>query len=479
MKRNPVLFIAQIWVGLSASSLAQIVGHAQGELAGEVSASSVFLQSRLTSIQGPELDADGDIPGSTGIACFEYSENSDFTHSKRTPWIHAQAKNDFIVRAKVESLTHGTIYHYRLVFGLDQSSTKIGAIRKFKTLNPTDPKTSVSFCMGNCMNYNAFMSGVANGNGPVTATEQDKQLGYPVFSAMKAMHPDFFIGAGDAVYYDQPAPTAAQTLPQLRKKWHEQFRFPRMIEFFGSCAAYWEKDDHDFRFDDADLTDKKLPTSVTGIQIFREQLPVCDANNQSTPTYRTQRVHKNLQLWFIEGRDYRSNNRMPDGPEKSIWGTEQKRWLETTLKESDSTWKIIITPTPMVGPDRTNKTDNHADPGGFQFEAETFFHWLIDHKITNVIIFCGDRHWQYHSIHPLGFEEFSVGALNDENSITGERPGSKTSTDPKSLIKQPYIYTEPTGGFVHTTINPNGQLIIGFHDDTGKLLHKVEKSPSR
>jgi alkaline phosphatase/alkaline phosphatase D len=462
------------------SPAADSIHHAQGELSGEVTATSVILQSRLTSIPGPALDPTGDIPGKQGAACFEWSLRPDFADAKRTPWMHSSAASDFIVRAKLDHLTPATIHYYRLVLGPDEFTTRTGPTRQFKTLNPSDAATSVSFCVGSCMNYHVFMNGLSNGGNTITATHEDKQLGYPAFAAMHALKPDFFIGTGDIVYYDFPAKTPARTLPQLRKKWHEQFRFPRMVDFFGDRAVYWSKDDHDFRFDDADLTGKILPLPTSGIEVFREQLPTHPAGDVMTPSYRTQRVHKHLQLWFMEGRDFRSDNAMPDGPGKSIWGKEQAAWLQRTLKESDATWKIIINPTPMVGPDRANKSDNHTNPKGFRHEADTFFQWLVDEKITNVLTFCGDRHWQYHSIHPLGVEEFSVGALNDENSIAGMKSGDPKSTDPQGLIKQPFIYAEPSGGFLHVTIGAGKkatpELQIEFRDDTGKVLHKVMKS---
>ena len=61
----------------------------------------------------------------------------------------------------------------------------------------------------------------------------------------------------------------------------------------------------------------------------------------STPLDREPDPPRDLQLWFVEGRDYRSPNRMRDGPEKSIWGAEQRAWLQSTLRESDATFKIV------------------------------------------------------------------------------------------------------------------------------------------
>jgi alkaline phosphatase/alkaline phosphatase D len=449
--------------------------HAQGEMAGEPTATTVLLQSRLTSLPGPGLDARADIPGAAGVACFEWSESPDFTEAKRSDWLTAVPESDFIVRTKLEDLKPGTLYHYRLVFGTDEASAKAGPVRSFKILADPASGAPLTFIMGSCQNYAFFMNG-ANGKGG-QASDEDKRLGFPAYAAMLARKPDFFIGTGDIVYYDHPAKTAAKTLPELRRKWHEQFRFPRMIDFFAVTPAYWSKDDHDFRYNDADLGGNTLPAPDTGIEIFREQMPIHPAGDTTSPTYRTHRVHKHLQLWFVEGRDYRSPNAMPDGPEKTIWGAEQRDWLQRTLKESDATWKVIITPTPMVGPDRDSKKDNHTNTRGFRQEADRFFAWLKENDIENVMSFCGDRHWQYHSVHPSGFEEFSCGALNDENAIRGEKPGGPKSTDPEGLVDQRFLYSEPTGGFLQVTIGEApGTLSLSLVDDEGKVLYETLKS---
>lgn len=94
------------------------------------------------------------------------------------------------------------------------------------------------------------------------------------------------------------------------------------------------------------------------------------------------------------------------------------------------------------------KIDNRADISGFRHEADAFFARLKKNKIDNLKLICGDRHWQYHSIHPSGIEEFACGALNDENSRMGVAPGAKTGSDPDALTKQPYTSVTPQGGFL-------------------------------
>ncbi len=124
-------------------------------------------------------------------------------------------------------------------------------------------------------------------------------------------------------------------------------------------------------------------------------------------------------------------------------------------------------------PDDASKTDNHVNLGGFRHEADSFFAWLQENQIRNFFTFCGDRHWQYHSRHPSGIEEFACGALNDENSRVGVKPGSKKGTDPDALVQQLYTYPQPTGGFLHVIAGE--QLTIEFRDDQGTVLYTAKK----
>ncbi len=137
----------------------------------------------------------------------------------------------------------------------------------------------------------------------------------------------------------------------------------------------------------------------------------------------------------------------------------------------------------MIGPDDKRKKDNHCDIGGFQHERDEFFAWLkktgIDRR--NFYLMCGDRHWQYHSIHPTGIEEFSCGALVDANSRLGRKPGDPESTDPDGLIKQPYQQNPRSGGFLEVTSRPGtsakrATLTMTWRDEFGRVLHEHTKT---
>ncbi|HOO55715.1 MAG TPA: alkaline phosphatase D family protein [bacterium] len=449
------------------------ISYMQGQMSGELTSRSVILQSRLTE---SSLDEEGDLKGMHGFARFEVSKSREFSESFMSDWIEAKPESDFIIKKAFYDLEPGTKYYYRILYGGNKDNSRAGRICTFETNVGEAVENSTNFVVVTGMHYSRFH------RGPKAYYGKDKKLGYPALESILKLKPDFFVGTGDNVYYDHDP--VAKTESQLRKKWHEQFVQQRYVELFCSVPTYWEKDDHDHRYDDSDTTDIKQaePSNELGIRMFREQVPVVDPQKEELPTYRTHRISKLLQIWFLEGRDYRTANIMADGPKKTIWGQEQRKWLMKTLMESDAEFKIIISPTPMVGPDDKRKRDNHTNIGGFRYEGTKFFEWCRHNGFLEkgLYFICGDRHWQYHSIHPSGFEEFSTGALVDGNSRMGVNPGDINGTDPDALIVQPYTTAEPTGGFLNVIVNPsNGEspasIEFRFYDENGKLLYKNMK----
>ena len=452
------------------------IDHLQGEMAGELTSHSVILQSRLTA---PRLDGTGDIPGADGVARFELAGTPSFDDPRRTAWLNAEADSDHVVKVQVSGLAPATRYHYRLQFGADREHLRYGPVRTFRTHHPPDALGRHRFVVVTGMNYHAFHHGYP---GRPKYEGAERALGYPALASIAELAPDFFVGTGDNVYYDAPRNRIASDAAAMRKKWHEQFVLPRYVDLFAKVPTYWEKDDHDYRYDDCDNETKREPSVDLGRRIFREQVPVTDPQDPHAVTYRTHRIGRLLQIWLPENRDYRSPNTAPNGPEKTIWGRKQKEWLQRTLLESDATFKVIVSPTPMIGPDDRRKRDNHCDIEGFIDEGNAFFAWAKENGFLEKGLYfaCGDRHWQYHSIHPSGFEEFSSGALVDANSRLGVRPGSPKSSDPTGRIRQPYTSREPSGGFLEVEVDfdrvaGDAFLHFRFRDELGALLHAASK----
>ena len=463
---------------------------AMGLMFGELTHQSVLAQLRLTSVTHP---IHGDVPGRAGVVEFTVTPDRNGRPDDSAPlltrMIKATGESDFIARVSMDGLQPGTAYHCATRIGVDEDSLRKGPAGRFRTLPGPDSVDPVKFVVVTGMNYAKFHGDnridrarhiIENNTSlPDRYPGPDRHLGYPALQTILKKRPHFFVGTGDNVYYDTPKEPRATTLAEMRQKWHEQFVQPRYVDLFASVPTYWEIDDHDYRIDDGDNTGDFEPSPELGRRVMLEQLPIAPANQQDAKTYRTHRASRDVQVWFTENRMYRSPNATPDGPDKTIWGAEQKEWLKRTLAESDATFKLLISPTPMIGPDDLRKTDNHTNIGGFRHERDEFFHWLIETGIARqgFFILCGDRHWQYHSVHPTGIEEFSCGALIDANSRPGRLPGDPKSTDPEGLIKQPYRQDEPSGGFLMVTVSrpddDEPRLSVEHYDERGELLNQV------
>lgn len=461
----------------------------QGIMVGEVTLESAFVQVRLTSVD--EL-TDRDVPGAAGLVEFTLSAGDETIEVTE---VEATADYDHIARAAFTGLAPGTEYTCTARIGKDASTLFGGPVATFRTLPAADAETEVSFVVVTGQNYAKFHGDdridleqhkVENNTElPPPYAGDDKALGYPGLATILKKRPHFFVGTGDNVYYDTPDNPRAETVEELRQKWHEQYVQPRYRDLFAKVPTYWMIDDHDYRIDDGDNTGDYEPSPETGRRMMLEQLPVAAHGDDDAKTYRTHRLGKHLQIWFPENRMYRSPNLSEDGPDKTIWGAEQKAWLKTSLKESDATFKLLVSPTPMIGPDDARKTDNHTNIGGFRHERDEFFAWLEESGVANgnFALVCGDRHWQYHAEWPNGLEEFSCGALVDANSRLGRPPGDPKSTDPEATIVQHYTQKEPSGGFLLIRLLPPtddepARLRFEFYDEKGESLYEHEKTPA-
>jgi len=281
--------------------------------------------------------------------------------------------------------------------------------------------------------------------------------GYKSYPAMLKLDPSFFAHTGDIVYYD----SLAKSLALARYHWQRTYSLPTNVAFHRQVASYFIKDDHDAWQNDCWPSMKrdnmKDFTFKQGLAVFLEQVPM------GKLTYRTRRWGKDLQIWLVEGRDYRSPNTMPDGPDKTIWGAEQKAWFKRTVQESNATFRVLISPTPLVGPDRTNKNDNHANKG-FTHEGDEVRRFIASQK--NMVVACGDRHWQYISVDPkTGVREYSCGPSSDEHA-----GGWKNS-----MRTRAHRYLNVVGGFLSGTVERvDGKPTLTFrhHSPDGKVLNE-------
>ena len=417
-KSRNALLASGIIVGLGVlflASRASAVEMGNGIKVGEASPTSIVVWTRLTrdaegnfggtpfpkeksqnrrSTKIADLTVmEGSCPGTQGETRVTYWPTGEESQSRTTEWLAVDPKSDFTHQFHLENLRPGTRYTLRAEGRPPGGSTATCQVEGgFSTAPEAERITPVRFAVITCQDYH----------------RKDTPKGHKIYPLMQEMSPDFFVHTGDVEYYDKPEPYAdSQEL--ARFKWNRLYALPYERSFHNVTTSYFMKDDHDTLCNDCwpgqsygDLTWEQ------GLAIFREQVPM------SEKPYRTVRWGQDLQIWLVDGREFRSPNSMPDGPDKTIWGQEQKRWFFDTVKASDATFKILISPTPIVGPDRESKNDNLANEG-FQHEGDEIRAFLGRQK--NMFVICGDRHWQYVSEDPqTGVKEFACGPASDSHA---------------------------------------------------------------
>ena len=361
----------------------------------------------------------------------------------KTAWQTVRADRDFTRQFALTGLTAGARYEIR-VESRGPSGGAAGQVLagRFRTAPPPDKAAHVVFTVSTGQGYGS----------------RDRPDGYAIYPQMLALEPSFFVHTGDIIYYDK----LAKTLALARYHWQRTYSLPTNVEFHRRVSSYFIKDDHDTWQNDCWPTMKRDNmfefTFAQGLAVFREQVPM------GKSTYRTFRWGRDLQIWLVEGRNFRSANTDPDGPEKTIWGAEQKAWFKKTVTASDATFRILVSPTPLVGPDRPNKNDNHSNKG-FTTEGRELRRFIGSQE--NMAVICGDRHWQYMSIHPQSkVREYSCGAVSDKHA--GGWPQG-------NVVKSHHRYLNVIGGFLSVTVARLGgkpTATFRFHDVRGKVRYE-------
>ncbi len=445
---SPILRFLPLVLVLSPP-LAHAIGFANGIKIGELTDRSVVLWTRVTrdaaaGNQVAKWTADKPnwtVPGQPGSVRFKLVPADGSGPEITTDPVSVDASTDFCHQATITGLAPATTYQLT-VFHTDPAAGGPAATHDgtFTTAPAPDSAAPITFTVSTCQEFEL---------------RDDAANGHKIYRSMLGLKPDFFIQTGDTVYYDRKKPLA-KNITLARYRWNRMYALPYQRALHRTIPSYWMHDDHDLLKNDCwagqsygDLTWEQ------GLQVWREQVP------QSELPYRTFRWGRHLQIWLPEGREFRSPNTMPDGPEKTILGQQQWAWLEQSMKASDATFKLYISATPVVGPDRRNKTDNHANPV-FHHEGRRLRQFL--NSIPGCFVINGDRHWQYHSIDPeTRLHEFGCGPASDAHA-------QGFSMD----LQEPWQdFLRIKGGFLSVSITPENATLI-HHDVNGSPVHQTE-----
>jgi phosphodiesterase/alkaline phosphatase D-like protein len=372
---------------------ADAAGHfAYGVAAGEVSSRSALLWTRA------------DVPGKVTLRV-----------GRRSFALTASDADDLTVQRTVSGLRPGTAYRYVFAQGGHRSATG-----HFRTAPAPDRNAAISFAFSGDADAQPRAPG-----GPPAYNR------FEVYDRMAREHNAFNINLGDTIYSDSEVvgAAAALTVPDKWDKYRQNLALANLRKVRAAAAMYNHWDDHEFI---NDFTRDELGGGIydAGVQAFRDYMPV--TFRPSTGIYRSFRWGRNLEVFFLDERSFRSakasanhacdnpDTGQPDlapalpqrlrdvfgaiepsfkrpispgclatldDPARTMLGATQLARFERAIKASRATWKVIVNEVPIQ--------QLYALPydrwEGYEAERLKLVHFLQD-NIRNSVFLTTDHH---------------------------------------------------------------------------------------
>jgi phosphodiesterase/alkaline phosphatase D-like protein len=320
--------------------------------------------------------------------------------------LRATAANDLTVQLRVPGLAPGTTYRYWFT-----QSRKKSPVGTFTTAPGESASAPVRFAI--------------TGDADATAGANGKPAfnRFQVYARMAAERNAFNINPGDTIYSDSEVGGApvAQTVAQKWAKYRLGLELPALRGLRRSAGLYSHWDDHEF-INDFSRPENGSALFRAGLKAFRDYSPV--AYSGSLGLYRSFRWGKNLELFFLDERRFRSAkvddacggdlaptapqavrsafaslapslaNSVPAGclaaitdSRRTMLGSRQYRAFTSAIEASTATWKMIVNEVPIQ--------QYYALPydrwEGYASEREQLLSFL-DENVENVVFLTTDTH---------------------------------------------------------------------------------------
>lgn len=298
---------------------------------------------------GAMLQVAADMPAEVLIdvaATPDFADARVLSAGDTDPEFHAAA-------AAIEGLAPGVHYwRPRLQRGAQET---IGLPRRLRVLPPAGDRGRFTLAYGSCgSQFNA------------------------IFDHIAARQPDVFIWQGDLNYADTQGPLA-QSISGYAGIWRHFLDNPRMAAILENACFAAGRDDHDYGLQDANAAN--LPPF--GLAPWEALM-----NAQTWQMFAAGLA----DVWMVDQRRFKSDPALPDSPDKTLLGFEQRAWLFDGLAASTAPFHVICSPATLAPAPGANERDG-SWAAGFTAERDL----LLEHIAANVegqtVFLCGDTHF--------------------------------------------------------------------------------------
>ena len=293
--------------------------------------------------------------------------------------LKATKSTDETFQTTVKKLKPGKTYSYE--FCLADQPKKCSDTGKFQTAPKPSQDKTIRFA------YSGDETGVA-------AKGKSKPFwgDFKAFKSMAGENNNFNIDFGDTIYSDPEVPNikTAKTEQEKWQMYRKKLAVKNQRTIRESTGLYNHWDDHEF-INDFSIPEDGKKLYKAGVSAFRTYEPV--TYSDKTGIYRTERWGKNLELFFLDERSFRSAKASANGvcdnpstpgqpdlaptapqnvrnafgalipslkqpvsqqcldtinsPNRTFLGQKQLNTFVNAVKSSDATWKVVMNEDPI------------------------------------------------------------------------------------------------------------------------------------
>jgi alkaline phosphatase D len=412
----------------------------------------------------------------------EVATDKRFKHVEDTAKVKAKSSKDFTIQTKVKGLKPGKDHFYRFCKG-----KKCSQRGTFETAPKKSKSKTIHFAY----------------TGDTDAARSDGQsepyFGHFLsFKSMLAEHNDFNIHLGDTIYSDSEVPDSGPTAETRAAKWDKyllNLGEANLTKLRKAAGFYSNWDDHEF-INDFSVPEFGEQLYKAGEQAFRDFAPVNYSSKDGL--YRTYRWGKNVELFFLDERSFRSakvadscinpSTNQPDlaptatpdqrmlfsalipslsqpvsqackdainDPNRTMLGQRQYNEFLNDVQNSSARWKLVMNETPIqqfygLPYDRWE---------GYAYERVQLLKDLQASGVKNLLFLTTDTHADFENVVRLRTYANDVAPTN--------APAQPTDTPYHDYITGPVA----TGTFWEEIDNTTGT------PNAGKLLSQVFFGP--
>jgi len=202
-----------------------------------------------------------------------------------------------------------------------------------------------------------------------------------IFKTIAAQHPQWFLWMGDNIYYSR-ARQEWNDIEMMRERWAIQRSLPHLQELLSSTAHASTWDDHDYG---PNNSDKTYFLREESFELYKSYWPNPYFGSDDDGVYFALHLG-GVDVFMLDTRFNRQPNKL-DAKDKELLGERQWGWLQSELRDSTASFKIIVSGMQLLA-----EYHPYESWAMFDSEKQRLLNYVNDNKINGVVLLSGDRH---------------------------------------------------------------------------------------